>query len=102
MGNWQKMAQLADIPEGGALRVETAGDPIALFRLNGCVFATADTCTHGNASLADGEVIDDTIECPLHRGSFHIPTGRAVEAPCSVDLRSFATRIEGQWVMVES
>ena len=71
--------------------------------LNGEIFATHDTCTHGQASLADGFVVDDEfIECPLHQGTFDIRTGRAAGAPCKVDIRTYQTKVEDGKVFIKA
>jgi 3-phenylpropionate/trans-cinnamate dioxygenase ferredoxin subunit len=69
---------------GEALRLdgpETQGVPIALFHTDdGEFFAIDDTCTHQDASLADGWLEDCAVECPLHASRFDLRTG-AVDAP---------------------
>jgi 3-phenylpropionate/trans-cinnamate dioxygenase ferredoxin component len=65
---------LADIPDGEAIRI--GGDsPIAVFHVEGSVYAIDDTCTHQSASLADGWVEDCRVECPLHSVCFDLRTG---------------------------
>jgi 3-phenylpropionate/trans-cinnamate dioxygenase ferredoxin component len=72
------------IEPGEALRLdgpETQGVPIALFRTEDDeFFAIDDTCTHQDASLADGWLEDCAVECPLHASRFDLRTG-AVDAP---------------------
>ena len=66
---------LAEIPEGESRRCQFEGKDVALFRVEGCIYATQDECTHGRASLADGYLIGDEVECPLHQGMFNVRTG---------------------------
>jgi nitrite reductase/ring-hydroxylating ferredoxin subunit len=79
-------------------RVLVDGLPaLAVFELEGTHFVIADTCTHGQASLAEGFVEGDQIECPWHAGRFCIRDGRATGAPAVDDVKSWATRvIDGQ------
>jgi len=101
MSEWQEVARAEDVPESGTLLVDFGREPVCLYNLNGEIFATHDTCTHGQASLADGFVVDDAlIECPLHQGSFDIRTGRAVSAPCKVDVKSYQVKVEDGKVLV--
>jgi 3-phenylpropionate/trans-cinnamate dioxygenase ferredoxin subunit len=69
---------------GDALRLdgpETGGVPIALFHTeDGEFYAIDDTCTHQDASLADGWLEGCEVECPLHASRFDLRTG-AVDAP---------------------
>ena len=43
----------------------------------------------------------DIIECPLHAGQFHIPTGKAMSPPVTEDLKTFAVKVEGDDLYVE-
>jgi 3-phenylpropionate/trans-cinnamate dioxygenase ferredoxin component len=75
-----EICPLAALPRGEARRVE-ADPPIAVFHTDdGEVFAIDDTCTHQDASLADGWLEGCEIECPLHASRFDLRTG-AVDAP---------------------
>ena len=97
---WIEVAALDDIPEGGTLGVDAAGEPICLYNLGGRIHATHDICTHEDSSLADGFVEDECIECPLHQARFHIPTGEVRAPPATEPLRVFAVKVEGGAVFV--
>ena len=64
-----------------------AGDKLAVYNIDGTFYATDDECTHAAASLAMIE--GDVIECCMHMGSFHIPTGKVMQPPCEVPLRTY-------------
>jgi naphthalene 1,2-dioxygenase system ferredoxin subunit len=92
--NWTKVAAADDVPEEGTLLVDFGADPVCLYNLAGIIYATHDNCTHGQASLADGFIDGENIECPLHQGLFHIPTGKAVGVPCKVDVKIYPVKID--------
>ena len=100
--NWILAAQAGDIsPDTNTLRVVINGEAVCLYQLeDGSVHATQDRGTHGNASLADGYIEDGLIECPLHQGCFDIRTGKARTAPCTVDLKTYAVKVEGDAIYV--
>lgn len=100
MSEWTEVARVDDVPEDGTLRVAFNGEPVCLYNLAGAIYATHDTCTHGQASLADGFVDGEKIECPLHQGLFHVPTGKAVGAPCTIDIKAYPVKIEGGAVLL--
>lgn len=81
-----------DVPEGQIRRFDAGDDmSIAIANVLGALFAFEDRCTHGAASLAeDGQLIGDIVECGWHCGRFDVRTGKAVAAPCTEDLRTFA------------
>lgn len=91
---WHTVASLKEVPLGESLRVTVDGEPVALFNLNGTIHATHNRCTHGKASLADGYVDGDCVECPLHEGVFHIPSGKAMSGPVSVALRVYPVKVD--------
>ena len=76
-------------------QVELDGrEPIAIYNLDGEFFATDDTCTHGNASMAECDIDGSEVYCPFHMGAFDIRTGEATVAPCSVPLKTYEVVIE--------
>lgn len=93
----------ADVPEGGALKVERDGLVLAVFNLGGHYFVTDDACTHGPGSLSEGDVDCDAqvVECNFHNGAFHIPTGRVEAPPCMVALRTYKVHVVDGNVCIE-
>jgi nitrite reductase/ring-hydroxylating ferredoxin subunit len=65
------------------------GRSLAIFNVDGSIFATADGCTHGDASLAEGYVEGFEVECPFHQGRFDIRTGAPTAAPCTIRLQTY-------------
>ena len=99
---WIDVCAHGDVPEDGTLLVRVKGEQVCLYNLDGEVFATHDRCTHASASLADGFITDGKIECPIHSGLFDIRTGRALTAPCTVDLKVYPVRVDGGRVLVQA
>ena len=95
------VCQVSDVPEGGGLRVQlTDRIAVAVFQSGGEYFVVDDKCTHGNASLADGEVTGEDIECPFHFGTFSLRTGKPTGAPCVIPLRTYPTTVRGGAVYI--
>jgi nitrite reductase/ring-hydroxylating ferredoxin subunit len=69
---------------------------LAVYNLEGKYYATDDECTHAAASLADGMLDGDVIECCMHLGSFRVPTGEVVSPPCEVPLRTYLFVVMGE------
>ncbi|MEU6580556.1 non-heme iron oxygenase ferredoxin subunit [Nocardia sp. NPDC046763] len=68
--------------------------PLLVYRVDGEIYVTADTCTHATASLAEGELEGHTIVCPVHWAEFDIRTGRALCFPATRALETYAVRVE--------
>src|SRR6266540_2841904 len=98
---WQRVASINEIDLDGVLGLDVEGSPVALYRLGSEVFATAGICTHALAILSDGFVDDGKIECPLHQGQFDIRSGKALCAPATEDLRTYAVKLEGDDVFID-
>jgi p-cumate 2,3-dioxygenase ferredoxin subunit len=99
---WMELGNTNDFAEGAVSQAKLpSAFPIAIYRVDGEFYITADRCTHGAASLSDeGELEDHVIECAWHYGTFDIRTGAALTLPCRVSLATFNTRIEGDQLLV--
>ena len=98
---WIKVGNLADVEEDDTQSVEIDGKRVCIYNLGGEVFATDGTCTHGDADLSLGMVVDSClIECPLHEGTFDIRSGRAVGAPCTEALRCHPVKVEQGFIFL--
>lgn len=97
---WVDVCATEEIDEEAPLAVPVNGHEVALYRVDGQVYATDNLCTHGNARLCDGYLEGHEIECPLHQGRFDVRTGRAMCEPLTVDIRIYPVRTEGDRVLV--
>jgi 3-phenylpropionate/trans-cinnamate dioxygenase ferredoxin subunit len=95
MDNWVRVAPLEELPDGRGVRVEALGHRVAVFRLGTDVFALADRCSHAEASLAEGDVFDDEVECPRHGAAFDLATGEARTLPASQPQQKYEVKITG-------
>ena len=91
---------LDDLPPGESVRIE-ADVPIAVFNVDGEIFAIDDTCTHQDASLSDGWVEGCTVECPLHGSCFDLRTGVPSGLPAKVPVRTYRVIVDAGLVYVE-
>ncbi len=96
-----KVDQLSD---GETLKVEFEPDDIAVYRVDGEYYATADLCTHEDWSLGeDGDLEGHKIICCLHQASFDVRTGEVIDFPATEPLRTYPVRVtDGEvWVSVD-
>lgn len=98
--NWVPVCAADDIDEQDARRFDHRGETYAVYRTPSGYYATAGRCTHEQAHLADGLVLDEVIECPLHNGRFQIATGRALSPPACVNLDIYPVRVEGGQILI--
>jgi 3-phenylpropionate/trans-cinnamate dioxygenase ferredoxin component len=91
---------LVDIAEGEAVRIEHGDDAIAVFHVDGELYAIDDTCTHQDASLADGWLDGCTVECPLHASCFDLRTGKPTGPPAKEPVRTHEVVVRDGFVYV--
>ena len=102
MSSWVTVCSADDIEQEDVIRFDHGDRSFAVYRsADDEYFATDGWCTHEQAHLADGLVIDTIIECPKHNGRFDYTTGAAKGAPVCVDLRTYPVKLEGGKVMID-
>ena len=97
-----RVARADEIPLNEAKRVDVNGTPVAVFHLALGFFAIADTCSHEEASLSEGFIEDEVVECPKHGAQFEIESGRNRSLPATKPVASYRVVIEGEEVYVEA
>ena len=97
---WHEAAARQDVRPGCILEVELRGHALALYDLNGVVYATRAVCPHQSAWFSQGMIEGDRVHCPRHQGCFHIPTGRQISGPSCPPLRVYPTRNEAGTILV--
>jgi nitrite reductase/ring-hydroxylating ferredoxin subunit len=98
---WHVVARTSDLEDGSVLGVKFNELRIALYRIEGAVYATNDVCTHDFALLSEGYLDGDCIECPLHQALFHIPTGEVRSPPASEPIPTYPAKEEAGSVLVD-
>ena len=96
-----RVASLDRLPDGAGMRVDAGARRLALFRRGNEVFALDDRCSHAEASLAEGDVYGDTVECPRHGSVFDLRTGAALSLPATCPARTYPAEVMGGDVFVD-
>jgi nitrite reductase/ring-hydroxylating ferredoxin subunit len=96
-----ELCDVADVAAEQGLKVDLPGfAPLAVFVHQGQYYVTDDTCTHGAASLCEGEVFGDEVECPFHQGAFNFRTGAATARPCTLPIKTYSVELCGTKVCI--
>jgi 3-phenylpropionate/trans-cinnamate dioxygenase ferredoxin subunit len=61
--------------------------------------AIGDTCTHGDISLSEGFVEDDSIECWAHGSTFSLLTGKPANLPAYEPVPVFVVTVDADGVV---
>ena len=102
MSDFDFVATLDEIPDGGIVQVVVRGEPVGLYRAGDDVYAIHDICTHEEAYLSDGDFDSDDleVECPLHGSHFNVETGEVRILPATRPVAAYEVRVEGDRVLV--
>jgi len=92
---WTEAVAVEQVPTNDVVGVVVDGHDIALYSVEGEIFATGNICTHGDGRLCDGFLEGHEIECPLHQGKFDVRNGQPMCTPVIEAIRSYPVKIEG-------
>lgn len=99
----QLVATLDTLAPGSAIKVVIDDIPIAVVReSSGTVHALGDRCSHGEISLSEGFVEDDTIECWAHGSKFGLADGTPRNFPAFEAVPIFTVDIDGSDIYVDT
>lgn len=103
MSEYVKVAAVDEVPVGGSKLVEIDYVRVALFNLEGTIYAIEDVCTHDGGPLVEGEVLDGCqVMCPRHGARFDIRTGEALSFPAFEATNTYNVKVEGDDILIES
>jgi len=89
-----------ELSPGERLFIKVGETPIVVFNIEGEFFAIADTCTHDQGPLGEGEVEDHEIICPRHGARFDIRTGEVLALPAINGVPKYPIRVVGGMVEI--
>jgi 3-phenylpropionate/trans-cinnamate dioxygenase ferredoxin component len=76
MSEFIEAARVDQIPPGTGTTVEVAGKDVAIFNVDGDVYAIGDTCVHAGASLGAGRLNGSIVTCRAHGLRYDVTTGQ--------------------------
>lgn len=100
MGQFIEVCKLDELPEGSRKVVEIDDRLVALFHVEGQVYAIDDVCTHDGGPLAEGELSDHEIACPRHGARFSLIDGSALSMPATQPTAAHGVKVDNGTVYV--
>lgn len=101
MADLVRVCAVDDLPMGEGRRVDVGDHRVAVFRVGDDVLAIGDRCSHAEASLSEGEVFDDAVECPRHGSEFDLRTGRPSSLPATKPVPVYVAKVVDGDVFLE-
>jgi metal-sulfur cluster biosynthetic enzyme/nitrite reductase/ring-hydroxylating ferredoxin subunit len=104
MAEFIRVCGVEEVPDPGRTLVDVDGELVALFHVEGGLYAIDDVCTHDGGPLADGELVGHAVACPRHGARFDVRTGAALTMPAIRATRSHEVKIQdgSVWVRLRS
>jgi nitrite reductase/ring-hydroxylating ferredoxin subunit/uncharacterized membrane protein len=97
---WTDAAAAADVPAGGLLRIEVAGQQVVLADASGQLHAMGATCSHYGGPLDQGDIEGECLVCPWHGSRFRLSDGSVARGPATAPQLSYDVRIRGDRVQL--
>ena len=97
---FEKVAQTGDLSPGQMKTVRLGDEEILLANVGGSYHAISDICTHAYASLSEGDLNEEEVECPLHGSAFNVKSGEVLSPPAGEGLTVYAVRVEGNDILI--
>ena len=96
-----KVSTLEEIAPGTAKQVSLNGRKVALFNVNGTIYAIDDTCSHRGAPLSEGECEGAEVTCPWHGARFNLSTGEHLCPPANRSVKAYQVQVVGNDVQID-
>lgn len=87
------------IPEGRPVKAKLGINQLVLVRQGDRILALHDVCAHAGGSLAEGKIVGEAIQCPLHDSRFRLANGYLMSGPSVYDQPAYEVRARegGGW-----
>ena len=85
----QTPLRASDIAPGTCKLGQVGREDIAIFNVDGTLYAVQSACTHMGGPLCEGAIWGDVVTCPWHGSEFNVRTGEVVEGPAEKSLKTY-------------
>jgi nitrite reductase (NADH) small subunit len=99
MSQWIPLARVEECPVGTSLERVAGERIVALFNVDGTIYALDGVCPHQGGPLGKGALCGAILTCPWHGWQFDVTSGQHQLNPRMQQPR-FEVRVEGEWILV--
>jgi nitrite reductase/ring-hydroxylating ferredoxin subunit len=100
MSEFVDVLAIAELAPGTGREVWVSGKAVALFNVEGRVYAIGNTCVHRGGPLGQGMLDGQQVLCPWHAWSYDVSTGVSSVNP-ELRVPCYETRVEGDRILVK-
>ena len=99
MSRYVPVANVGDLEPGTCRAVEVEGRWVALFNVEGRIYALDNTCPHAGGPLGEGTLAGEIVTCPWHGWRYNTRTGERPENP-DFSVACFEVKVAGEMIQV--
>lgn len=97
-----KEEAIEKLPLFALRKININGEEIALVRISNGIKAFKNACPHDKASLASGDIVNNTVVCPWHHYHFDLQNGVCLDADCgNLEFYRIQETPEGLYLLIE-
>jgi nitrite reductase (NADH) small subunit len=100
MSEFLRVASVSEIPPGTGREFTAGGRIVALYHVDGSLFALDGVCPHAGGPLGKGDLKGNVVTCPWHGWQFDVTTGTHCLTE-TIQHTTFPVRVERDDVYVE-
>ena len=101
MSAYAKACESSDVPPGTMLPVDVGKARLMVVNVDGRLFAVDRICTHEEADLSTGFLMESIVTCPLHLSRCDVKSGEVQNPPATKALGTYKLKVEGKSVFVQ-
>ena len=100
MSEFVRALALSELSPGQCVEVSVGGKPVALYNVDGAIYATSNTCLHRGGPLGQGALDGQAVLCPWHAWSWDVTTGENT-ANGTLKMACYEVKVEDGQVYVK-
>jgi 3-phenylpropionate/trans-cinnamate dioxygenase ferredoxin subunit len=100
MAEWVDVTAAEQLPEGGRWLARRGVCEVALFHVDGRLYAIDDSCPHAGASLAMAKLDGTTVTCRAHGLRFDLGSG-CMRGGAGLQVRTYPVRVRDGRIEVD-
>ena len=99
MPDYLRTVNVSELPPGTCKAVEVNGKTVALFNVDGKVYALDNVCLHRGGPLGEGFLEGEVVTCPWHQWQYNVRTGEMCGNP-AVKVTAYPVQVVGGMIEV--
>ena len=100
MSEFVPVTFLKSVKPNKMFRAQVQQQAVLLANVDGTIYAVEDMCSHEDASLYNGALKGDCVECPLHGAMFNLKTGEPTHEPATLPIKTFPVKVENNTIYI--